>query len=179
MKGFLVESLVASFLLASSTDAFNAQMSITSSKQQTTRMQATSTDELAVQKEKLFKLLGTKPSTDSVLADPITKEPIEISAPGVLLGGDSRSRVPYTVKSASNKFKGSSDSFLDLLEPATDDEEETTTPSSSPINEFLRRASPYVPVPLRGPLASLTDGEYIPMVSCQCVLFSTLSGQQY
>jgi len=164
-KGFLKESLIASFLLALSTEAFTAnQITGTSSKQQKTRVQATPTDELAVQKEKLFKLLGTQPSTDNVLADPITKEAIQISAPGVLLGGDSRSRIPYMVKSATNKFQGSSDSFIDLLEPATEDEETTSSTSSTPLNDFLQRAAPYVPVPLRGPLASLTDGEYIPMV---------------
>ncbi|CAJ1964237.1 unnamed protein product [Cylindrotheca closterium] len=165
MRFLVTESLIAGFLLVSSTEAFNAQLGVTSLSPQTTTtsLQATKTDELAIQKAKLFKLLGTKPSTDNVLEDPVTKEPIEISASGALLGGDSRSRVPYTVKSASNSFKGSSDSFIDLLEPATEGENTSSSSSSSPLNDFLQRASPYVPVPLRGPLASLTDGEYIPM----------------
>lgn len=163
MKLSLTESLLAGLLLTSTIEAFCPQGSAVSTQQTTTSRLAQPTDELAIQKEKLFKLLGTQPSTDNVLADPVTKEAIQMSAPGVLLGGDSRNRVPYTLKSPSNNFKGSSDSYIDLLEPVTEEEETASSSSSSRLNDFLQLAAPYVPVPLRGPLASLTDGEYIPM----------------
>jgi fructose-1,6-bisphosphatase I len=60
-------------------------------------------------------------------------------------------------------------------EPATEEEDATSKPSSSPLNDFLQRASPYLPVPLRGPLASLTDGEYIPMVCPDFVPFDLVA----
>lgn len=187
MKIAVVELSAAILALASLSEAFNSHSSLPRSRQQQQQQQqshhhhhqlsAQANDELAIQKERLFKLLGTQPVTDSVLADPITKEAIQISAaPGVLLGGDAGRGVKYTVTSPSNKFKGSSDSFIDLLQPATNDDDETSSgsssSSSSPLNEIWKQAQPYIPVPLRAPLASvLPEGEYIPMVSFFCCFF--------
>jgi hypothetical protein len=119
---------------------------------------------LLIQKKKLLELIGKKSSRDPVLADPITKESIEITVPGVLLGGESRrSSVQYKIQSPSNTFQGSSDTFLDLLEPAAKNDFSTSSSSSSPLTGILQQAFPMVPFFLRQPLASLSDGEYIPM----------------
>lgn len=127
----------------------------------TTQLQSTSTAANDVQKKRLLELIGKQPLTDAVLADPITKEPIEIEAPGVLLGGESRRSVQYKIQSPSNKFKGSSDTFLNLLEPVNED---TAAKSESLQTAILKQALPYVPPPLRVPIASLTGSEeYIPM----------------
>ena len=136
-------------------------LSTTTSLQQST---ATS-DELKVQKKKLFELIGKSTSKDPVLADPITKEPVQISVPGVLMGGEGRkTNVQYSIQSPTNKYAGSSDTFLDLLQPIMDS---TTTSESdddeTPVTNALRRVLPLVPIFLRGPLSSLTKEEIIPM----------------
>lgn len=123
----------------------------------------TEREELQRQKTKLFELLGKQSIPDPVLADPITKEAIEIETPGVLFG-DGPNRIQYQIRSPSNKFIGSSDTFLDLLEPVKDEKSEENGPSISPLNVVFKQALPYIPPPLRGPLASLTGSEeFIPM----------------
>lgn len=123
--------------------------------------------ELALQKRKLFELIGQLSVADSVLADPITKEPVEIVTQGVLLGDDGRrSRIQYKITSPSNTFEGSSDTYINLLEPVKDkkDDGDSNRSSQSPFAEIFRQALPYIPAPLRAPLASLTGGEeFIPM----------------
>lgn len=163
MKFFVTSSFLC-FFMASSAHAFVLSPKPSSSTR-VTQLQVQTSDALAIEKEKLFKLIGKKSSTDSVLADPITKEAIQISATGVVIGGDSRRSVQYKVQSPSNKFRGSSNTFIDLLEPVAETGSASITTSTSLFNDLLRRAAPYVPVPLRQPIASLTDGEYIPMVS--------------
>ena len=146
-------------LAASTTQAF---VHPKTSQRSSFQLLSTKTDEeLQMQKKKLFDLIGKKSSIDPVLVDPITKESIEITAPGVLLGGESRRRsVQYRIESPSNRFRGSSDTFIDLLEPAV---ETKPSSSSSPLRNVLQQAFPVVPFFLRQPLAALTDGEYIPM----------------
>lgn len=158
-----ISSTILPLILASSAHAL-VTSSKTSLQSRVPQLQAQASGDLAMEKEKLFKLIGKKSATDAVLADPITKEAIEISAPGVVFGGDSRRRVQYKVQSPSNKYQGSSDTFIDLLEPVTEEEPSSSSSSKSPFNDLLRRAGPYVPVSLRQPFASLTDGEYVPMV---------------
>jgi len=115
-------------------------------------------------KKKLLDLLGAKEYRDPVLADPETKEPIQIEIPGTLLGGDSarRKSVVFKIRSASNSFRGSSDTFINLLEPvgadSVDDED-----STSRLAGILRQAVPYIPPALRGPIASLSGDEFVPM----------------
>ncbi len=118
-------------------------------------------EELQLQKKKLFELLGKQSTKDLVLADPITKENIEIISSGVLLG-DGPNRIQYQISSPSNKFKGSSDTFINLLEPL--EENDDSNASQSPLDGLMKQALPYVPPPLRGPLASLTGNEeFVPM----------------
>ena len=85
------------------------------SRESKARMQQSATvqsEELIATKKELMELLGNKKYEDPVLADPDTKEPIEITTPGVLIGGDSRRRnVQYKIQSASNSFQGSKNSF--------------------------------------------------------------------
>jgi ubiquinone/menaquinone biosynthesis C-methylase UbiE len=140
---------------------------------------------------------------DPVLADPITKEPVVVmvrsssarsaSAPTVLLGGASDSspsttryeivpatsaRSKTTASTSAVKYAGSSDTYLNLLEPVVvGDTEQTETDSSgkssqqqsssSPSVLLFRNLVPFIPPPLRPVLARAglfpTDKEYIPM----------------
>jgi hypothetical protein len=122
-------------------------------------------EELSLQKKKLFGLLRTKPLEDPVLADPITKEGVTIASKAILLGGQpSRGRVKYQIKSASNTFSGSSDSFLNLLEPETGSTSEESTESAT--EAIIRNLTPLIPPPLRSAFATagLPMGpEYVPM----------------
>ena len=134
---------------------------------------AAADEDLVLQKKRLLSLLGKFSTKDAVLADPITKEAVEITAPGVVFGGESRRRsnVQYKIESPSNSFRGSSDSFLDLLEPiptkaTKDNNDENENDNNAPLTVvagILQRAAPIVPFFLRQPLASLSDGEYVPM----------------
>lgn len=127
----------------------------------TTRLQSATLGENQIAKKRLLELIGKQSATDPVLADPITKEPIEIATPGVLLGGERRRNIKYTIQSPSNKFEGTSDTFLNLLEPVSEESASSTTNLQTAV---LKQALPYVPAPLRGPFASLTGAEdYIPM----------------
>lgn len=110
-------------------------------------------------KEELLALLGGKGRVDPVLADPITKEPIDISFQGPLLG-DTRSGLE--IRSSTNRYAGSTSTYLDLLNPVQED-------SSSPQNlslqqNLVRQLTPFLPPPLRSALALTgVDSDYIPM----------------
>merc|ERR1712232_1231354 len=127
-------------------------------------------DELLKQKRKLLSLLGTtnKVYKDPVLADPITKEGIRITSDG----GTS-----FKLQSSTATYRGSADTWLDLLEPVAvvAGDGGTTTPTSSSSTAFLKaafkQATPFIPPNLRGPISSLlssvssdfADIEYVPM----------------
>lgn len=122
---------------------------------------STKANELKTQKRKLLELIGPKTYKDPVLADPITKEGIDITASKPPVSSGRKAAVPFTVRSPSNNFRGSSDTYLDLLEPYI---EKSSSTSSSPVSAFLQQAIPYIPPNLRGRLSStLTDGEFVPM----------------
>jgi ubiquinone/menaquinone biosynthesis C-methylase UbiE len=144
-----------------------------------TRLQATTTasakEELAEQKRKLFQLLRTEPVTDAVLADPITKEGVIITSKTTMLGGQGAgSRIKYQIKSPSNTFAGTSDSFLNLLEPITNGssssssnmiDDESTEPESA-TDAIIRNLTPFIPPPLRSAMATAglpVGTNYIPM----------------
>jgi hypothetical protein len=135
-------------------------LSTTTSLQQS----AATSDELKVQKKKLLELIGKSTSKDPVLADPITKEAVQISVSGVLIGGEGRKKnVQYSIQSPTNKYAGSSDTFLNLLQPITDSTTIKSDDDETPVTNALRRALPLVPIFLRGPLSSLTKEQVIPM----------------
>jgi hypothetical protein len=162
----------------SSSSSPSALRSTTTVVQQTTATTtiAETTDELKIQKDKLLNLIGKSSDTnkDLVLADPVTKEPVAISATGVLLGGSTASRGPqnvqFKIQSPTNSYSGSSGTFINLLEPIiVDDANSDGSSSSSRLSSILlKRVLPLVPLFLRQPLAAVTDldsegEEVIPM----------------
>jgi hypothetical protein len=128
---------------------------------------ATMTDDAArtAQKEALLGILGRGSSQregilDPVLADPITKEAIRIDAKGVMLGGSSRSSITWEISSSTNQYEGSSDTYINLLEPKKVSEASTETMLAS----TLKRLTPLIPPPLRGAFATVAGGDtYVPM----------------
>lgn len=125
--------------------------------------------ELSLQKKKLFGLLRTKPVEDPVLADPITKEGITIQSKAIMLGDQPSRKVKYQIKSASNTFSGSSDSFLNLLEPENENSRsdgDDTSAAVTATEAIIRNLTPFIPPPLRSAFATagLPMGkEYVPM----------------
>ncbi|GAX18569.1 hypothetical protein FisN_10Hh230 [Fistulifera solaris] len=115
---------------------------------------ASNSDRLQAEKSKLLDLLQATPKEDPVLADPLTKEPLTISTSSPFLGGSRYSRQTYTLQSPSNTYRGTSSTFLDLLQPAS---EEKSAESS-----FFKTVVPLIPPPLRSAMAGMND-EYIPM----------------
>jgi hypothetical protein len=121
-------------------------------------------EELAVQKRKLLGLVGKLVTKDAVLADPITKDPIQISAPGVMMGGESgsqRRNIQYDIRSPTNSYFGTSDSFLNLLEPISpnsslnESDSTTTTTTTTLLADAMKQALLFVPAPLRGTLKNI------------------------
>ena len=122
---------------------------------------ATTTDskneELLARKKKLLSLIGPKTFKDPVLADPITKEGVQIT---------SSNSASFKIKSPTSTYKGSADTYLNLLEPVPEVTTSTDDDATSFLKSAMRQFVPVVPPPLRGPLNSfLGDGEdeYIPM----------------
>lgn len=133
----------------------------------------TQEDELVLQKKKLLGIIRPRaePVEDPVLADPLTKESLQIAvatpSPTILGGVQARRKgVKYVIKSATNEYEGSSDRFLNLLEPVVvNDQQNAKDISSSNFTDaLLRSATPLIPPPLRAAFASAGIGsEYIPM----------------
>jgi hypothetical protein len=127
-------------------------------------------DARTMQKEALLELLGRTRDgrVDPVLADPETKEPLLVSVPGTLLGGQgSPPRVTYTLKSSTNTYGGSSDTFLNLLEPSIPTTTEKNKENSeSFVNLAVKSLAPFIPPPLRSALATAgadMGSDYVPM----------------
>ncbi|KAL9181395.1 hypothetical protein ACHAXT_010200 [Thalassiosira profunda] len=107
---------------------------------------------------------------DPVLVDPLTKDPLTLTAKaGVILGGSTGSSgTRLTLRSAEDSdrvFEGRTNSYINLLEPASDTseaDEEKTSVSKSPVLSSLQTL---IPPPLRSIIANATnsDVEYIPM----------------
>jgi ubiquinone/menaquinone biosynthesis C-methylase UbiE len=112
-------------------------------------------------KEELLALLGAKGRLDPVLADPLTKEPIQISFKGPLLG---ERRSGLDIRSSTNRYAGSTNTYLNLLTPMRDESASTSQESTSLQQLLTRQLTPFIPPPLRSVLA-LTgyDSEYVPM----------------
>lgn len=134
-------------------------------------------EELALQKQRLLGLLGPRRIIDPVLADPKTKDRIEITASPRPLASVSTPRsskdVPFRIRSASgNAFSGSSGTYLDLLNPITPDQKGTSTTTTSSnsgrdrneqFTKLMKQAIPYIPPPLRGAISTFSNGDYVPM----------------
>jgi hypothetical protein len=104
---------------------------------------------------------------DPVLADPETKEPLLVSVPGTLLGGEISPRVKYTLKSSTNTYSGSSDTFLNLLQPSEMAEKTELSDSQVFMNQAVKSLTPFIPPPLRSALATATGADmgsdFVPM----------------
>ena len=114
-------------------------------------------EELLAQKKKLLSLIGPKTFKDPVLADPITKEGVQIT---------STNSKSLQIKSPSSKYAGGADSYLNLLEPVSDDPPSAKGDASSLLKSAMRQLVPAVPPPLRGQLNSFLgdeENEYVPM----------------
>jgi len=128
-------------------------------------------------KKQLFGLIGTKPLretagyADPILADPTTKEPLQISTAGTLVGGQSSTSMKVLLKSSDSTFQGRSSTYFDLLSDSSlenkvkEEERERETGSDSASRRFpdaLNSLLVFVPPPLRG-VFSTADNDYIPM----------------
>lgn len=114
-------------------------------------------EELLAQKKKLLSLIGPKTFKDPVLADPITKEGVQIT---------STNSKSLQIKSPSSKYTGGADSYLNLLEPVSDDPPSANADASTLLKSAMRQLVPAVPPPLRGQLNSFLgdeENEYVPM----------------
>jgi len=114
-------------------------------------------EELLAQKKKLLSLLGPKTFRDPVLADPVTKEGVQIT---------SSNSATFKITSPTSTYRGSPNTYLNLLEPVSEDSESTDKDPSLLLKSAIKQFIPAVPPPLRGPLNTfLGDGEeeYIPM----------------
>merc|ERR1719343_464410 len=78
-------------------------------------------DELLAQKKKLLSLIGPKIFNDPILADPITKEGVQIR---------SSKGTSFEIKSPSSTYRGSADKYLNLLEPVSEDSESKNVDAS-------------------------------------------------
>ena len=167
-------ALLTTSLCLARTLAFQAQPAATGKRHYAASnpLQAVSVDaEAMTQKQKLLGLIGKQESLESVLADPDTKEPLRVATSGVILGGAAGSqRKTFNLQSTSNTFQGTSDTYLDLLEPVLPSITSTNEDSNASGNTFLtqaaRRLVPLIPPPLRAPLSSAgfpIGDDYVPM----------------
>lgn len=125
-----------------------------------------------VQKEKLFGLIGNKGYVETVLADPDTKQPVRVVTSGVWLGGESGAqKTKINLIAGNTTYRGSADTYLNLLEAVgTRVEEDQIRNDDSQQNalmkETAKRLLPFIPPPLRSPLATAgfpVGEDYIPM----------------
>jgi len=144
-------------------------------------------------KESLFGLIGTKKTSassidgavsangfvDLVLADPVTKESLKLSAQGTLLGGQSQlsSPIKLELRSAENTYEGRPNTYYDLLRSSSVEakraEEETKKmesverdDSENQITDLINNLRVFLPPPIRNVLSTtgvLPGDDYIPM----------------
>lgn len=126
------------------------------------------------EKAKLLGLLRVFPAEEPVLCDPITKEALIVTAQASpWLGSDGLRKTTFTLKSPSHTYAGSSDTFLNLLEPVDDNKEASSSSATSSdksttllLDRIIKSATPFVPPPLRSALATAglpMGSEYVPM----------------
>ncbi|GKZ00982.1 hypothetical protein MPSEU_001049700 [Mayamaea pseudoterrestris] len=130
-------------------------------QESTSNAAAADHDDLARTKAKLLGWMSPKPSVDSVFADPVSKAPLLVYVKTSPVVEDaSRRRLQYTLTSedSSRTFAGSSDSYINLLEPVKE-VELSPSASNKGNNNILRNTAPFIPPPLR----SAVDQDYIPM----------------
>lgn len=127
-----------------------------------------STKDLATAKAELLGLLGRQTSqiegvADPVLADPETKEPIRVTSSGTIFGdGYGKTKQSLTIRSPTNEFEGSSNTYINLLEPKA---EKKTEEDADILKLAARQLTPFIPPPLRAAVAAsgLDADGYVPM----------------
>lgn len=170
---YLVASPCARFGDAFVQPLFRAEGTVrTSPSDSTSQLRALGIDDkagaLEVEKKKLLDLLRvTDPTVDPVLADPCTKEPLNVDTQTNVLGSDIVGRgVKYVLKSTNNTFSGSSDTFINLLEPVKKANSSDDTTTTQVTKAFASNLLPFIPPPLRSTLRTAglpVDGEFVPM----------------
>jgi len=172
MKFSLLAVTTASLCSFGSIDGFQTQRTLSQKRLSTSSavLEAVATkSEASDAKKRLLDLLGTNGYVESVLADPDTKEPLRVVSSGVLMGGGAGQGTKVLLQSTSGTYQGTSDTFLNLLEPVqsadSGDKNGASQEESSFIKQATKRLVPFIPPPLRSPLATagLLDEEYIPM----------------
>lgn len=130
-----------------------------------TKVSASKNEDLVLQKQALFNLLQREPRADPILADPITKEPLTITTKSTVWIGSAETTTRFELQSPSNRFQGTSDTFLDLLEPVVSDKTNLTDDSvvGAFATQIARTFTPFIPPPLRSALAMAGVDDYIPM----------------
>jgi len=123
-------------------------------------------------KRELFGLIGTKAPNesanevrDAILANPVTKEPLMITANGPILGGQSSTGVKVSLVSSTDTFSGSTNSYYNLLSSAAENESDDSGEDQL-STDILNSLKSYVPGPIVAALSSagiLSDDDYIPM----------------
>jgi ubiquinone/menaquinone biosynthesis C-methylase UbiE len=128
----------------------------------------------AAQKATLLGLLRVLPAEEPVLCDPLTKEGLVVTAQSSpWLGNDGFRKTSFTLQSASHTYGGSSDTFLNLLEPVEEVDSEVSSSGTSSdksttllLDRIIKTATPFIPPPLRSALATAglpMGSEYVPM----------------
>lgn len=122
-------------------------------------------------KSQLFGLLGVQSANrklvykDGILADPQTKERLEVYSVGTFVGGQDASPVKIILKSSERTYQGRSDTFFDLLSRSSiensHEKNEVGGKSSEGITKAFNSMLVFVPPPLRRLLPMSED--YIPM----------------
>lgn len=124
--------------------------------------------ELLTKKNILLDLLGANLVEDDVLADPVTKEDVQISSKGTLLadvpfGG----RTKFYLMTNARTYVGSSDTYINLLEPVNGNLNSKTFNSTTEIaSTLIRNLTPFFPPPIRAILSTTSlpfSTDYVPM----------------
>lgn len=121
------------------------------------------------QKKKLLGIIGKKGYLETVLADPDTKEPLQVVTSGVWIGGEPGSqKTKFELTTGNKTYAGTSDTFLNLLEAVkiADDENNNKPKQNALARETAKRLLPLIPPPLRSPLAMAgfpVGDDYVPM----------------
>jgi ubiquinone/menaquinone biosynthesis C-methylase UbiE len=158
----------ATVLLSSSSTAFHVESSRSSSK----RLSAFALrndkhgDNLQSVKDKLLGIVQPTTRVDDVFADPVTKRPLTVTASVQTVFGDAPAVQSFTLKSDTATYEGSSDLYVNLLEPVNDDSTNTENTSKQQYKRQLYTALlPFVPPPLRSAMSSdnADTNTYIPM----------------
>jgi ubiquinone/menaquinone biosynthesis C-methylase UbiE len=170
IKTLSLTAFCGAIVFTSKVPATNGFLSLTSTTSRQSHLCSTTSrtaaSELAETKAKLLNWVRPKSYIDPVLCDPITREPLEVSiTTPTTFESSSHRTLNYVLKSSSDTYIGSSDTYIDLLEPekVTDDKSivgmESERKPATLRSMILRAAAPFIPPPFR----QAVDQDYVPM----------------